>query len=58
MWEVTARRVTPNGEYELPTVYLNARVYDIRNSRDARTTASYLFGAGFSFEVRAVDADR
>ncbi|PUB31944.1 hypothetical protein C8K30_101463 [Promicromonospora sp. AC04] len=58
MWEVTARRVTPNGEYELPTVYLNARLHDIRNSREARTTASYLFGAGFEFEVRAVDADR
>ena len=56
MWEVTAHRVTTNGEFELPTVYLNARVYDIRNNRDARTAASQLFGPGVRFEVRAIGA--
>ena len=56
MWEVTAHRVTTNGEFEMPTVYLNGRVYDIRNNRDARTAASYLFGSGIRFEVRAIGA--
>lgn len=54
MWEVTARRVTTNGEFEMPTVYLNARVYDIRNNREARTAASQLFGPDVRFEVRAI----
>ena len=54
MWEVTAHRVTANGEFEMPTVYLNGRVYDIRDNRDARTAASYLFGSGIRFEVRAI----
>lgn len=58
MWEVTARRVTTNGDYEMPTVYLNARLHDIRNSHDARATASQLFGADIRFEVRAVGAGR
>ncbi|MFC8800378.1 hypothetical protein ACFT2C_21805 [Promicromonospora sp. NPDC057138] len=53
---MTAHRVTTNGEFEMPTVYLNGRVYDIRNNRDARTAASYLFGSGIRFEVRAIGA--
>jgi hypothetical protein len=56
MWEVTARRVTTNGEFEMPTVYLNGRVYDIRNNRDARAAASQLFGSDVRFEVRAIGA--
>ena len=56
MWEVTARRVTTSGEFKMPTVYLNGRVYDIRNNRDARAAASYLFGSGIRFEVRAIGA--
>jgi hypothetical protein len=54
MWEVTAHRVTTNGEFEMPTVYLSTRVYDIRNYHDARTAASQLFGPDVRFEVRAI----
>jgi hypothetical protein len=54
MWEVTAHRITANGEFEMPTVYLNGQVYDIRNNREARTAASHLFGPGVRFEVRAI----
>ncbi|GHH65487.1 hypothetical protein GCM10017772_03790 [Promicromonospora soli] len=57
MWEVTAHRVTTNGEFEMPTAYLSARVYDIRNNRDARTAASHLFGPDVRFEVRAIGVD-
>jgi hypothetical protein len=54
MWEVTAHRITANGDFEMPTVYLNGQVYDIRNNREARTAASHLFGPGVRFEVRAI----
>ncbi|WP_268247766.1 hypothetical protein [Promicromonospora soli] len=41
----------------MPTAYLSARVYDIRNNRDARTAASHLFGPDVRFEVRAIGVD-
>jgi hypothetical protein len=57
MWEVTAHRVTANGEYQMPTVYLHARSHDVWNTREARTAASQLFGPGIRFEVRLIGAD-
>lgn len=56
MWEVTAHRVTANGEYKMPTVYLHARSHDIQNTREARIAASRLFGPDVRFEVRQIGA--